>query len=353
MTSETNDSTSAAHYFFISENGKIKLENWPDIDVDNNDAEESLLLVLDSSICMDIVNLVNKKESCRADKVKIFNLIAYAQINKINHFALYALLELSYDRETLKINEEKFFDYKNKLDYAFGYPIERLKNFDYDFIKDYEDFVNPDLRPKNIIAALKADHMLRSYAGLLKICEISENGLGAEKAEKNIEAFIEWMIDDLGVILGFDYVLALQIFGGNTQYGRMLKLGSKDKDKVLKTLSGTAWDLFHAKMSCNRNQLSKIVDKKAYPIFVTNDTLLFELISPAVIFSSNSGPSRLTIVDGGSYPPNYTREFMATLKVKMLKLAKDRFSTPPSVSSEKVLAIIKDLENDLFESTPC
>ncbi|WP_264530150.1 hypothetical protein [Flavobacterium sp. N502540] len=72
---------------------------------------------------MDIVDLVNKKESCRADKVKIFNLISYAQINKINHFALFALLELSYDRETLKIKEEKFFDYKNKLDYP-AEPIE-------------------------------------------------------------------------------------------------------------------------------------------------------------------------------------------------------------------------------------
>lgn len=352
MISDSIDSTLATHYYFISENGKIELQNWPDIDLQNIDAEERPILVLDSSVCMDIVDLINKKESCKADKVKIFNLIAYAQINKIEHFALYALLELSYDRTTLKINEEKFFDYKNKLDYAFGYPIKRLKNFDYDFIRDYGDFVNPEFRSKNIIVALKADQMLRSYAALLKICEISQNGLRAEKAEKNIVAFIEWMVNDLGVILGFDYMLALQIFGGNTEYGRMLNLGGKNKDKVLSTLSGTAWDLFHAKMSCNRNQLSKIIEDKVYPVFVTNDMLLFELISPTVLFSSKSGPSRLNIVNGDSYPPNYTPKFMATLKAVMLGLAKDRFSTPPIVSSEKVLAIIKNLEDNLFESSP-
>lgn len=304
------------------------------------------MLVLDSSVCLDIINLINEKKASGSDKEKIFNLIEYAQKNKINQISLFALLESCYNRETLEIQTGKLIEFKDKIDFAFQYPVARLKKFDYSFNFDYTNLKTPQSNNK-LLKILIEERLNLTYAALLKICEIAKNGLSTNFAEKNITAFINWMENDLDIILGIEYTLALQIFGGNSKYRTMIKLGAK-KDRILKAAWGTAWDLFHAKMSCNKEQLSQLVNHKVYPIFVTKDAGLFELISPEVNVYAKFEFSKLSILQNNIYPPSYSVGFREYLNKRMLKLSSDRFGKYATLDTEKVKSIIKILEDNLI-----
>lgn len=305
---------------------------------------ERVLLVLDSSVCLDILNLIREKEASGSDKEKIFNLIEYSQKNKINQISLFALLESCYDRKTLEIQTGKLIEFRNKIDFAFQYPLARLKKFDYAFNTDV-NLKTPQFNNK-LLKILIEERLNLSYAALLKICEIAKNGLSANFAEKNITAFINWMENDLDIILGIEYTLALHIFGGNSRYRTMIKLGAK-KERILKAAWGTAWDLFHAKMSCNKEQLSYLVGYKVHPVFVTKDAGLYELISPKVSAYTKFELSKLSILENNPLPPGYSVEFREYLNNRMLKLASDRNAKYASLNIEKVKSIIKNLEDSL------
>ncbi|WP_229734142.1 hypothetical protein [Flavobacterium orientale] len=306
---------------------------------------ENILLVLDSCVCIDIVNIFSEKENSKVDKTRIYNLIEYAQKHNINQFSLYSLVESCYDRKTKNILPGKFFDFKNKIDFAFQVPIAKLKKNNYNF--ESLNFKAPEI--KNQLLNLLMDERVNIfYAGLLKICEIAQRGLKTDCAEKNILEFIEWMENELDVILGYEYMLALQIFGGNTKFRSMLKIGSSAKEKILKAAWATAWDLFHAKVSCHRDQLTQIVNQKVYPIFVTKDSNLFELISPQVDSYFRYEHTRLSLIDG-NIPQCYSKSFMDILNKKFIELNLKRIhkNTNRTIESERIKLIIKRLEDSL------
>lgn len=83
--------------------------------------------MLDSSVCLDIIKLVNHRGSALADKLKIYNLIDYAQKNKIDFLPIFALVELCYNRETLEMQFDKFFDFNYRIQFAFEFPLKRFK----------------------------------------------------------------------------------------------------------------------------------------------------------------------------------------------------------------------------------
>lgn len=225
----------------------------------------------------------------------------------------------------------------------FQHPVALLRNFDYDF--NTKSLQSPRFNSK-LIKILNDERLNISYAALLKINEISKNGLSANLAEKNITAFLDWMENELDIILGIEYSLALQIFGGNSKFRTMIRLGAK-KHRVLSAARGTAWDLFHAKMSCNKEQLSQLVGHKVYPVFVTKDAGLYALISPKVGAYTKFESSKLSVLENNNYPAGYSVGFIEYLNQRLLKLSLHRAGKYNSLDSEKVKSIIKILEDNL------
>lgn len=222
----------------------------------------------------------------------------------------------------------------------------RLKKFDYSFNIDSQN-LNPGFN-SGIVKVLNDERLNLSYAALLKICEIAKKGLSTSRAEKNITAFIDWMENDLDIILGIEYSLAMQIFGGNSKFRTMIKLGAKKK-KILPAARGTAWDLFHAKMSCNKEQLSLLLGHKVHPVFVTKDAGLYELISPKVNAYTRFELAKLSILENNPFPSCYSAEFREYLNSRMLKLASDRNGRYASLDTGKVKVMIKNLEDSLSD----
>lgn len=330
-------------YYFISDVGETSLPSKDELTTFSENGE-NVLLVLDSCVCLDIVNMISKKHENKIDNSKILNLIEYAQENNINQLPIYALIELCYNRNTFEIQAEKLFDFLNKIDFAFLQPVEQIKKYDYNF--DLSNFSAPNIN-NQILYTLIDERVNIFYAGLLKICEISQKGLRNNLAEKNILEFLDWMVNDLDIILGIEYSLALSIFGGDSNFRTMLKLGTS-KDKILKATWATAWDLFHAKVSCNRKQMSFLVNEKVYPIFVTKDKNLFELISPKVDSYIRYESTRLSLIEK-NIPSCYSHEFMQNMNKRLIELNLKRLikNTNRSVDSEKIKLIIKKIENNL------
>lgn len=333
------------HFSFISEKGKTSLPSKEEIDQMVETNQERYALVLDSSVCLEIINLVNYKSSARVDKQKIFNLLEYVQTHDVVQISMFALIELCYDRLTLDINEEKFWEFKNKLDFAFSYKNKLFRQLKYDYNTEYIINRWPQLK----ITSIKplTEQLNISYAALLKIREIATSqGLSKQTAEKNITQFIDWMTYDLDFIIGTEYFLAIQVFGGNSEFRTMIKLDSSKK-KTLKVLLGTAWDLFHARASRNRTQLTKIVGKPAFPIFVTKDKRLFDLLSPTVILQTELGSTKLSLTHENLTPPHYSDSFMNTLNTEMLTRTKERLYNKNEPDMVRVKTMIKELENNL------
>ena len=307
--------------------------------------QEHFVLVLDSSVCLEIINLVNYKSSARVDKEKIFNLMEYVQTNNIEQISMFALIELCYDRQTLEINEEKFWEFKNKLDFAFSYRIKLFRRLKYDYNTEYQINRWPQLK----ITSIKplANQLNISYVGLLKMREIATaQGLSKQTAEKNITQFIDWMTYNLDFMIGTEYSLAIQIFGGNSEFRTMIKLDSS-KEKTLKALLGSAWDLFHARASRNKSKLTQIIGKPVSPIFVTKDKRLFDLLSPIVILQAEFNSTKFSLTHENLTPPHYSDSFRNALNIEMMTRTKERFHNRKEPDMVRIKTMIKELENNL------
>lgn len=332
-------------YHFISDLGKTTLPISEEIDLRKKETGEEIILVLDSSVCIDIRNFVDGKQKTNADFNKMINLIEYAQKNKIETFSLYALLESCYDRTTLEIDSKKFIEFKNKIDFAFSIPAEKIKEFGSNFTTYISNLETYQIN-NNALKLLIDERLNIFYAALLKIAMISKKGLSSKFAERNINEFVDWMLHDLDVILGAEYMLAQQIFGGNSKFQTMLKLGST-KERMLKAAWGTAWDFLHSKFSRNKEQISILVGRKVYPIFVTKDESLSELISPQVTFNHRNVGSNFSITEKNKYPNNYSDEFMQQLNQRMFEISLARIGKAPAIDINKTKNIIIDLEEKL------
>ncbi|ADR23464.1 hypothetical protein MATR_26840 [Marivirga tractuosa] len=331
------------HFHYLSELGEIALPNQQKL-TEISEKNEQPIIILDSCVCLDIITLIKHKKSARVDKIKIFNLIEYIQKNNIEAIPIFALIELCYDKSTFEIQEDKLWDIKNKIDFALKYPIKRLKKLNFDYNQNFIPSKNPKLLVTSI--APLASNLNLYYAGLLKIREISNNGLKNELAEKNIQKFIQWMIN-LDLFLGLEYSLALAIFGGDSKLRSMIKLGSTP-EKVIKSLWGSAWDLFHARISCNAPELNKIFQKSTYPIFATRDYALYKLMAPHVENNIRYNSSKLTLRTKNEYPKHYSSEFINELNKTILQTSVDRIDKPIIYNHSKINSIIRELEAGLI-----
>ncbi len=307
--------------------------------------EKKTFLVLDSSVCLDIVSIVNKRNINKDSKRKAFELIKYSQKKSMPPFEIFALLELSLDKLTYKINIEKFFDLGNKLKFAFQFPLERLKKNDFNFSTN---FYQPEKPTIDDNASVYVEQLLVHYSALLKIREIACKGLGKQNANKNLFEFIDWMNSKLGIILGLEYQLAFQIFGGNSSFNSMIKENS-NKEKALKALWGSAWDLLHARVSRNSKQLSKIVNEDINSIFITNDKTLFELLSPQIEFASEYDRTKISITEGNeNYPPHFDDDFVKKTNEKIIQIYEKRIINKVKYPNNDLIKnIIIDMEKNV------
>ncbi len=334
------------HFHFLSDAGKTTLPSAVEIASHFRSSGEQIILVLDSSTCLDIVKLVNHKEKAHADKLKIYKLIDYVQTNNVEVLSIFALVESCYDRNTLKLQSDKFCDYSRRIQFAFQFPLKKFKRYEYDVTWDLWD-VNQARFSSEPAAAIIDSRINPYYASLLKILQIAKlNGLSSKNAKKNIEMFIDWMDNELNCFLSYEYILALNIFGGNSKYGSMLKVNSS-KEVILKAAWGTAWDTFHARMSINRDLISELVDKKVYPIFVAKDFNLYNLMSPYVNSYIKRNFKKVAVTLNEKYPPFFNSDFIDKLNKKMSEICQRRFNLEVELDYDAVKILIKNLEDEL------
>ena len=303
-------------YHYLNEFGSVI-----DLNKINPNPGKKTFLVLDSSVCLDIISIVNKKHINKESRRKAFELIKYSYKKSMQIFEILALLELSTDKSTYKLNTEKFLDFSNKLNFAFHFPLERLRKNEFDYLINFKEPKKIEIQdnPKDII-----EQILIHYCALLKIREIACKGLGKHNSKKNILEFIHWMNSELNLILGLEYQLAIQIFGGNNGFNTMIKENST-KENALKALWGTAWDLFHARVGRNSGQLSEIISEDINTMFITNDRKLYELIAPQIELASKYDRSKITLTTGEeNHPPHFDDAFMSHLNEIILEIYEGR-----------------------------
>ena len=327
-----------SEYHYLTKFGVLKGFNKSHID-----NTKRTFLVLDSSVCLDIVNIINKKNINKISKRKAFELIKYSQKKSMPIFELFASLELSINKITQQLDENKFLDFSRKIKFAFQVPLKDLKKNNFNFsMNSY-----PDIKMNNNVTSF-VDQIYVHYCVLLKIREIASNGLGKQKSKKNITQFLDWMDFKLGIILGLEYQLALQIFGGNTNFNTMIKENS-NKERTLKALWGSAWDLLHARVSRDSSQLSEIVNEDINSIFVTNDKRLHELLAPQIEFASEFDRTKISITDGKeNYPPHYDDDFISELNQRIIKIFEKRELNSPNYPKNSIIKnLIKNLEEKI------
>lgn len=292
MKSSTGKNT----YGCFSEKGASQLPLQEEITARLTDGIEPIIF-LDSCVCLHIVKVVEYgKKATGVDLQRIIALKEYlskSQGIRIN--PVFGFMELCLKSDG-RFDREKFRDFKYMMDFFEQVPLKAFRQFSYDFRRDMAIFRDPTANMQDqyneILALLK-----KTYCSLLKIRRMAQLGTAKAQAEQNLEDLFEWMHTRLDSIRGPEYKLAMNIFGGNTAYRKMIGLDNKPSD-VRKKLMGTSWDFFHAKNCTNSFRLFEMLQKNIWPFFLTSDANLFNIFR---------GLSLSLVKDGGS---DYTSAFM-------------------------------------------
>lgn len=303
------------------------------------------IIFLDSCVCLHIIKAVDYGKL--AKNVDLFKLLALKEYLtnhpniKINPF--FAFLELCNQSGTL--DKVKLQDFKLRIEFFEQIPLKAFKKFKYDFQRDVfvvrnipETKGNPMEMPNQILK--------NSYCSLLKIRSIALQGLTKGKAESNINEFDDWMIKDLDIFRGAEYKLAMNVFGGNTAFRKMIGLDCKQKD-VKQRLIGTAWDMFHSKFAANSFRLSESLGRKIYPFFLTSDANLFKIFQNLNMHLVKDGGkdfvSSFMLTSDFSYP-HLDDSFLEKNNRKLLNNFIDRYKKIYAFDEAKVDKMINQLE---------
>lgn len=217
-----------SYYNCFSEKGYCDL---PDNEFIKNCFEQEVepVIFLDSCVCIHIGKVIDHKRLARGIEIsKIIALKQYIHKHpdvKINPF--FALLQLCSKNGVL--DKGKFKNFKLRIDFFVQIPLKRFMKFNYDFHRDILVLRNPDNILGNPLGAV--DQVVSSsYCALLKIRRLALNGLTKNMAEKNLDLFSDWMVNDLDIFRGSEYKLAMHIFGGNTEFRKMIGLDNKGSE---------------------------------------------------------------------------------------------------------------------------
>lgn len=317
-------------YSCFSEKGECTLPSQEFIDECFGNSIEPVIF-LDSCICLHIIKVVDYgKDARNVDFSKIIVLKEYLERHpgvKINSF--FALMELCNQGGIL--DKQKLLDFKSRIDFFEQIPLKIFKKFKYNFLRDmfiFKDFSN---LPDNALDAFYPI-LMNSYCALLKIRSIALCGLTKNKAESNINEFADWMIEELNIFRGAEYKLAMNIFGGNTNFRKMIGLDCKPTD-IKKKLLGTSWDMFHSKFTANSFRLFEMLQRNIYPFFLTSDSNLFKIFQNLSLH---------LIKDGGE---NYISSFVSMSDFNYPHLDKSFINK----NNEKLFNSFLDRRNQEYE----
>ncbi|MGJ1367893.1 hypothetical protein [Sphingobacterium spiritivorum] len=331
-------------YSCFSEKGEDQLPTLEFIEECHNKDIEPVIF-LDSCVCLHIIKIIDYGKAAKnVDFSKVIALKEYLETHsgiKVNPF--FALLELCNQKGTF--DKQKLLDFKARIDFFEQIPFKALKEFKYDFARDifiFKDFSNLPDNPLDILYPM----LMNSYCALLKIRSIALGGLTKNKAESNIVAFADWMTYDLDIFRGAEYMLAMNIFGGNTQFRKMVGLDCKTTE-IKKKLLGTSWDLFHSKFTANSFRMFQILQRQVYPFFLTSDSNLFNIFQNLALRIVKDGGqnylSSFVSMSGFNYP-HFDKSFIDKNNEKLLNTFIDRRNHKYIFDREKVDHLISELE---------
>ncbi len=303
------------------------------------------VIFLDSCVCLHIIKVIDHKKLAKnIDFSRLLSLKEYLSNHpNIRINPIFALLELC--SLSSGFDSQKLHDFKLRIDFFEQLPFKHFKNFRYDFYSDF--LVIKDLSKMQVNRLEAVDQVVKnSYCTLLKIRSIAIKNLSKNKAESNINELSNWMINDLNIFRGAEYKLALNIFGGNTEFRKMIGLDSKPKD-IKKKIWGSSWDMFHSKFSANGFRLSQILERNIYPFFLTSDANLFKIFQNLTLEIIKDGRDEFVssfIMTSDSNFPHYEETFFESNSEKLLNLFVERRNNEYSFNEEKVNELILDLE---------
>lgn len=331
-------------YSYFTEKGSSDLPN-------NEFIEECLregiepVVFLDSCVCLHIAKVIDhRRDAKNVDFSRIIALKKYMHEHpgvKINPF--FALLEIS--TRNGAIDKEKFQDFKLRIDFFEQISLKTFIRFKYDFYRDIYVFRNMNNILDKPIEAV--DQVVNnSYCTLLKIRSLALTGLTKNKAENNLNLLSDWMINSLDIFRGSEYKLALNIFGGNTEFRKMIGLDSKGTEAKKKIL-GSAWDMFHTKFTANSFRLSEILQRNIYSHFLTSDNNLFRIfenLSLQVIKDGGDNFVSSFIMTSDFSYPHLDESFISRNNDKLFEIFLDRRNQQYIYDKVKVEKMIADLE---------
>lgn len=301
---------------------------------------------LDSNVCLNIFKLVDfGKKATNCNRRKVLHLKNEISKSGLHISGMFGIMELcEKDGEFLN---DKYRDFKYRLDFFEQIPAKALNTGNYDFNRDFHLFKDLPLFLTKDSWYEKLPVLQLSYASLLKIRELAVITTKKQSAEKNIEIFTDWMSEELGLMLGIEFKLAMSVFGGRTEFRKMIGLddaGSKAKKKV----KGTLWDIFHSRYCMHNANISKHLGEAISAYFVTNDYNLFSLLSKysltGVLDPGDDSGSTSWYNTDFDYP-HLKRDFLEKHTERMLNLMYDRLNIDFEYNKEKVRKTIKILES--------
>lgn len=297
------------------------------------------VLVLDSCICLDIINYIDGKKTDNNTAKKVINLFEYAGNSKIDILGSFGVLELSHNRNNYSINVNKFSDFGNKIEFAIHLPIQKLK------ARDFSSFVKKEITSKEDIFPL-APILNNTYCSLLKIRELRNNNPKKTNATSNFLDFLRWLETDLDIILSTEIELAKLIFAGENNFLPMIGLKS-DKTLAKRQLWGTAWDIMHYRINTQYSSTIPLNGIQNKPYFVTNDKNLIKLskrlTNKAVVKSGNEIHGAFVYSEFEF--PCYEKDWdMINLKMNELNIRRRQKILNEPKPKKDVLKLIKELE---------
>lgn len=291
------------------------------------------------------------KKATNIDFYKILSLKQYLHNKPVKINPFFGLMELCLKNGNFDAN--KFRDFKYRIDFFDQIQLKEFRKFRYDFNRDYFILKDISFDLPNPYKAFEPS-LMNSYCALLKMRSLAKNGLTKETAEANVNSFLDWMANVLGSIRAVEYKIALNVFGGNSAYRKMIGLDCKDSE-VKKKLIGTSWDIFHSKTSSNSFRLFQFFGKNISPYFLTSDTNLFNLFKNLNLLLIKDGGDNFNssfILNSDFAFPHLDKDFIDRQNRKMMNIFVDRRNISFEFDKQKIDSLIGELvlENKIIEN---
>lgn len=225
-------------------------------------------LVVDANVCLDLAGL-SRGTLHRGMQAQVQAFILDIATSGADVLPGFGLAELSLDRTTWKLDATKLESVESNITHAIdsapGRAAQRSPS------ESAED------GPVNVDMFVPYTPLLKIfYACLLRAAIISADGLGRDRALKNLQAFLEWMAGCLNCVSALPLQAAVAIFGGDSLARRLIGIG-KGSPTLCDVWSG-AWDIFYIHQLFHRT-LDEIGGVPHYPVFVTRDRACYEVFS--------------------------------------------------------------------------